>query len=49
MLTKTLAWSVIVLFVVSLLWWWLDPAGFSQNPVLTWFKSLSSPLPERIR
>jgi hypothetical protein len=49
MLTKTLAWLVISLFVVSIVWWWLDPVGFSQNPVVTWFKGLSSLLPERLR
>jgi hypothetical protein len=30
-------------------WWWLDPVGFSQNPVIQWFKHLSVPLPERLR
>lgn len=49
MLTKTLAWLVISLFAVSLVWWWLDPLGFSRNPVLTWFKSLSVPSPGRFR
>jgi hypothetical protein len=49
MLTKTLAWLVIPLFVLSIVWWWLDPVGFSQNPVITWFKGLHAPLPERLR
>ena len=49
MLTKTLAWLVISLFVMLIVWWWLDPVGFSQNPVITWFKGLHSPLPERLR
>jgi hypothetical protein len=49
MLTKTLAWLVISLFVVLIVWWWLNPVGFSQNPVITWFRGLSMPLPERLR
>jgi hypothetical protein len=49
MLTKTLAWLVISLFVISIAWWWLDPVGFSQNAVITWLKGLSMPLPERLR
>jgi hypothetical protein len=49
MLTKTMAWLVISLFVLSILWWWLDPVGFSQNPVVAWLKGLSLPLPERLR
>lgn len=49
MLTKTLAWLVILVFAGSIAWWWFDPVGFSQNPVLMWFKGLSVPLPERLR
>jgi hypothetical protein len=49
MLTKTLAWLVTSLFVALIVWWWLDPASFSQNSVLRWFKDLSVPLPERLR
>lgn len=49
MLTKTLAWLVIALFVVLVLWWWLDPTGFSYNPVVTWLKGLSFPFPGRSR
>jgi hypothetical protein len=49
MVHKTLAWLVISLLVVLIAWWWLDPVGFSQNPVVTWFKGLSVPLPERLR
>ena len=49
MLTKTLTWLVISLFVALTAWWWLDPVGFSQNPVFTWFKGYSVPLPEGFR
>jgi hypothetical protein len=49
MLIKTLAWLVTSLFVALIVWWWLDPGGFSQNPVLRWLKDLSVPLPERLR
>jgi len=49
MLTKKLAWLAISLFVALIAWWWFDPVGFSRNPVLTWFKGLSVPLPERLR
>jgi hypothetical protein len=38
MRTNTPAWLVIALFVALIGWWWLDPVGFSQNPVITWFK-----------
>jgi hypothetical protein len=47
--SKTLAWVVTSLVVTLLVWWWLDPVGFSQNPVLRWFKGFSVPLPERLR
>ena len=49
MLIKTLPWLAISLFVALVAWWWFDPAGFSQNPVITWFKGFSVPLPERLR
>jgi hypothetical protein len=49
MLTKTLPWLVIALAAALAAWWWFDPVGFSQNPVLRWFKGLSVPLPERLR
>jgi hypothetical protein len=49
MLTKTLAWLVTSLFVALIVWWWLDPASFSQNSVIRWFKDFSVPLPERLR
>ncbi len=49
MRTNTLAWLVIALFMVLIGWWWLDPVGFSQNPLITWFKGLHFPLPERFR
>jgi hypothetical protein len=45
MLTKTLAWSVVAITVACVAWWWWDPAGFSQNPVLRWFNSLSQHSP----
>jgi hypothetical protein len=41
MLTKTLAWAVILVCVVSAAWWFVDPVGFSQNPVFSYFKRLS--------
>jgi len=46
---RTLAWIVTSLFVALIVWWWFDPVGFSQNPVLRWFKAFSVPLPERLR
>ena len=46
MLTKTLAWGAIALAVSCVAWWWLDPVGFSQNPLLTWLRQLSLDLPE---
>jgi hypothetical protein len=49
MVTKTLAWLVISVSVILIGWWWLDPVGFSQNPVLTWFRGLSFPMPQRFR
>ena len=49
MLTKTVAGLVISLLAVFIAWWWFDPVGFSQNPLLTWFKGLSVPLPGRLR
>ena len=49
MLTKTLTWLVISLFVALIVWWWLDSVGFSQNPVFMWFKGYSVPLPEGLR
>ena len=49
MRTSMLAWVVFAMFVVLFAWWWFDPVGFSQNPVITWFRGLHSPLPERLR
>jgi hypothetical protein len=49
MLAKKFVWVVTSLFVALIVWWWLDPAGFSQNPALRWLKDLSVPLPERVR
>jgi hypothetical protein len=41
MLTKTLAFIVIGSCVIGLGWWYFDPAGFANNPVLGFFKDLS--------
>jgi hypothetical protein len=49
MLTKTLPWLVMALAAALAAWWWLDPAGFSQNPVFGWFKHLAVTLPEHPR
>ena len=49
MRTSMLAWIVFAIFVVLFGWWWFDPVGFSQNPVLKWFRGFSVPLPERLR
>ena len=46
---NVLAWPVMLLVAVLIGWWWLDPVGFSQNPVITWFRGFHSPLPERLR
>jgi len=40
MLTKALALAVIAVAVVSVVWWFADPVGFSQNPVFTYLKQL---------
>jgi len=49
MAAKTLVWIVTAVFAALIVWWWLDPVGFYQNPVLRWFKDFSVPLPERAR
>jgi hypothetical protein len=41
MLTKTLAWGVILICVGSGVWWLVDPQGFAQNPVFASLKHLS--------
>jgi hypothetical protein len=41
MLTKTLAWGVVLVCVVSAVWWLVDPVGFSQNPVFSFLRRLS--------
>jgi len=41
MLTKTLAYGVIALCAISAVWWWVDPVGFANNPVLRFFKDLT--------
>lgn len=40
MLTKTLAWGVIGVVVIGGAWWYLDPVGFAQNPLLRWLNDL---------
>ena len=42
MLSKYLSGIIIVTVVVSVIWWLLDPVGFAQNPVITFFKGLSN-------
>jgi hypothetical protein len=49
MLAKRLGWLAVALSAALAFWAWRDPVGFSQNPVITWFKGLSVPLPERLR
>ena len=41
MLTKTLAGGIIGICVIGVAWWYLDPVGFSQNPLLRWLNGLS--------
>jgi len=41
MLTKTLAGGVIGIAVIGMACWYLDPVGFSQNPLLRWLNGLS--------
>ena len=41
MLTKTLAGGVIGFVVIGVAWWYWDPVGFSQNPLLRWLDDLS--------
>jgi hypothetical protein len=41
----TWPWAIFAFLLVCLAWWWFDPAGFYQNPVLTWFRGLSVTLP----
>ena len=45
MLTKTLACVVISLFVLCLVWWLVDPVGFSENAFFLYLKQLSLELP----
>jgi hypothetical protein len=45
MLTKTLAGGILAVLAGSAVWWYVDPVGFSQNPLLTWLRGLSVPLP----
>ena len=40
MLSKTFVWGIASVFILSTAWWMLDPVGFSQNPVLGWFREL---------
>jgi len=40
MLNKMFAWGVVGVVVLSAAWWVVDPAGFSQNPVLSWLQEL---------
>jgi len=42
MLSKTLSGIVIFTVGVSVIWWWLDPVSFAQNPIITFFKGLSN-------
>ena len=41
MLSKTFAWGIAGVVILSAAWWMADPAGFSQNPVLSWLKELT--------
>jgi len=41
MLTKTLAFIIIGSCVIGAVWWWLDPVGFANNPILSFFRDLS--------
>lgn len=49
MLTKTFGWGAVLMLAVCVTWWWFDPAGFSQNPVLEWLRHLSIRFPEAHR
>jgi hypothetical protein len=41
MLSKTFAWGIAGVVILSAAWWMVDPVGFWQNPVLSWLKELS--------
>jgi hypothetical protein len=41
MITKMLGWFVIAVLMVCGVWWYLDPVGFSQNPVMAWLRERS--------
>ena len=41
MLSKTLAWGIVGVVAIAIAWWLVDPAGFSQNPVLAWLNGLT--------
>ena len=41
MLTRSLAWGVIGIVILSAAWWFWDPAGFAHNPVLDWLTDLT--------
>jgi hypothetical protein len=47
MLSKTFSWIIIVVVVTGVIWWMVDPAGFSQNPVINFFRGLSGWTPGR--
>ena len=41
MLSRTFTWGIAGVVILCGAWWMLDPVGFSQNPVLSWFKELT--------
>jgi hypothetical protein len=47
-LTKTLAFGTIAVFVVGVAWWLIDPVGFANNPVIAYLKNVSSHSGDRV-
>ena len=45
MLTKTLAWGIILIFVACAVWWFMDPVGFSHNAVFSYLRQLGLRFP----
>jgi hypothetical protein len=45
MATKIVGGAFVAVLLASVTWWWLDPVGFLQNPVVVWVKQFSFGLP----
>lgn len=41
MITKLLGWCLVAIILASIVWWRIDPVGFSHNPVVSYFQHAS--------